>query len=68
VVGNYLGVATTIVNFVVFMKVQEFFNENPVFRHDDFVTFLESNRRSTKGKIGDHDRQYGHRIKKGKYL
>ncbi|MFQ5644747.1 MAG: hypothetical protein ACE5FQ_13770 [Thiogranum sp.] len=34
--------ATTIVNFAVFMKVQDFFNENPVFRHEAFVAFLES--------------------------
>jgi len=24
------------------MKVQDFFNENPVFRHEAFVAFLES--------------------------
>lgn len=54
------------------MKVQRFFNEHPVFRHEDFVAFLESvgsHRTRTREALLAYHVKVGHllRIRRGLY-
>ncbi|MDE0095512.1 MAG: hypothetical protein OXS40_03890 [Gammaproteobacteria bacterium] len=54
------------------MKVQEFFNEHPVFRHEDFVAFLEStgsSRTKTREALLACHVEVGHllRLRRGLY-
>ena len=54
------------------MKVQDFFNENPVFRHEAFVVFLEStgsHRTKTREALLAYHVKEGHllRLRRGLY-